>query len=251
MTVQGPVKKQQPDGMSHRGLAGHLGVLLSAAGGADWPFATYHCPPLAPSPAAPIGLPPPCALPLPPWPNLTSLLPLPFPWEVAPTEPPDFPCLAAPCRGSLGRGDVEMGRGNVRVLACAVVPMWRSGALALWGKRCFVPEDVGVGTRWVSARHVGPLGRVVIGAVCERSPVKPSLIPRCTKDIPAITSCGPCGMALSLLPGIACLPACLQVLPALYRHTVHWRHGGVCLRTKAFSLSCESSPEWCMKCNRQ
>ena len=46
----------------------------------------------------PVGLSPPCALPLPAGLPLPSLLPLPFPPEVVPTEPPDFPCFAAPCR---------------------------------------------------------------------------------------------------------------------------------------------------------
>ena len=48
--------------------------------------------------AAPSGLSPPCGLPLPAWPILTSLHALPFPWYVVPTEPPDCPGFATPCR---------------------------------------------------------------------------------------------------------------------------------------------------------
>ena len=54
--------------------------------------------PPPPQAVVPIGLSPPSDLPLPPWPILPSLLPLPFPREVVPTEPPDFPCFTAPCR---------------------------------------------------------------------------------------------------------------------------------------------------------
>ena len=50
-----------------------------------------------PQAAVPIGLSPLCALPLPAWPILTSLLTLPFPWAVLPTEPSDCPCFAVLC----------------------------------------------------------------------------------------------------------------------------------------------------------
>ena len=46
----------------------------------------------------PIGLSPPFDLPLPPCPNLPSLLPFPFPWSVVPTEPRDLPCFTSPRR---------------------------------------------------------------------------------------------------------------------------------------------------------
>ena len=46
----------------------------------------------------PIGLSPPCALPLQAWPILTSPHPLPLPPEVLPTEPPDCLCFTALCR---------------------------------------------------------------------------------------------------------------------------------------------------------
>ena len=45
VTVQGPVKEQQPDGMSHRGLAQGLGIRLFAFGGAYWPLAPAHSDP--------------------------------------------------------------------------------------------------------------------------------------------------------------------------------------------------------------
>ena len=48
VTAQGPVKKQQPDGMSHRGRGGvaqGLGIRLFAFGGAHWPLATAHSDP--------------------------------------------------------------------------------------------------------------------------------------------------------------------------------------------------------------
>ena len=54
--------------------------------------------PFSPQVAAPIGLSPPCALPFPAWPILTSLLTLPFPWKAVPREPPDSPCFTALCR---------------------------------------------------------------------------------------------------------------------------------------------------------
>ena len=50
--------------------------------------------PFPPQAAAPIGLSPPCVLPLPPYPISTSPLPFPFPWLVV---PPDFPCFTALC----------------------------------------------------------------------------------------------------------------------------------------------------------
>ena len=74
-------------------------MLLPAAGGAYGPLATYPCPSLEPFPSLRRGahrpLPP---LPLSAWPILTSPHPLPFPWEVLPTEPQDCPCFTALCR---------------------------------------------------------------------------------------------------------------------------------------------------------
>ena len=60
--------------------------------------------PLPPQAAAPIGLSPPCAHPLPAWPVLTSVRPLPFPWEGVPTDPPDCPCFTALCRDHTKEG---------------------------------------------------------------------------------------------------------------------------------------------------
>ena len=60
-----------------------------------WPL---RLDPFPPSAVVPIGLSPPCVLPLPPWPVFPSLLPLPFPWSVVPTEPPDFPSFMALCQ---------------------------------------------------------------------------------------------------------------------------------------------------------
>ena len=54
--------------------------------------------PFPPSAAVPIGPSPPCALPLPPWPILPSLLPFPFPWP--------FPASCSPGRGR-GRSDTH------------------------------------------------------------------------------------------------------------------------------------------------
>ena len=47
VTVQGPVKGQPPDGMSHRGGGGAqgLGIRLCVFGGAHWPLATAHSDP--------------------------------------------------------------------------------------------------------------------------------------------------------------------------------------------------------------
>ena len=63
------------------GLALHLYELLSEAGGAYWPLAIY--PSLFLEPVPPVGLSPPCGLPLPAWPIIPSPHTLPFPREVA------------------------------------------------------------------------------------------------------------------------------------------------------------------------
>ena len=79
VTVQGPVKEQQPDGMSHGGLACRLGVLFSsAAGGAYWPIA-IHCPSLGPFPFIGGGAHRPLTALCPSSSALPSLLPFPFP----------------------------------------------------------------------------------------------------------------------------------------------------------------------------
>ena len=54
----------------------------------------------------PIGLSPPCDLPVPPCPTFPSLLPFPFPRSVVPTEPSDFPCFTALCRVPTEEGNV-------------------------------------------------------------------------------------------------------------------------------------------------
>ena len=77
------------------GLARRPVVLLSATGSASWPLATYRCPSLKSFPSIGGGAHP---LPLPPWPILTSPLTLPLAWQVAPMEPPDFPCFTALCQ---------------------------------------------------------------------------------------------------------------------------------------------------------
>ena len=48
------------------------------------PFAALPLDPLPPQAAVPIGLSPPCVLPLPPRPNLPSPFPFPFPWPFPP-----------------------------------------------------------------------------------------------------------------------------------------------------------------------
>ena len=66
----------------------------------------------------PIGLSPPCALPLPAWPTLASLLTLPFPWSVVPTEAPD--CLRWHC-------SVSGPHTQRRATALAICQVRRSG----------------------------------------------------------------------------------------------------------------------------
>ena len=56
MTVQGPVKEQQPDGMSHRGLAQGLGI----SGGGGGEEVEFRCGPQPPQSSPP----PPPSLPL-------------------------------------------------------------------------------------------------------------------------------------------------------------------------------------------
>ena len=71
----------------------------------------------------PIGLSPPCVLPLPPCPIFPSLLPFPFPGSIVPTEPPDFPCFTALC-------GVHTEEGNCPPpLARCVIPNRRCGPL--------------------------------------------------------------------------------------------------------------------------
>ena len=62
------------------------------------PFAARPSDPFPPSAAVPLSPSPPCALPLPPWPILPSLLPFPFPWP--------FPPSCSPGRGR-GRSDTH------------------------------------------------------------------------------------------------------------------------------------------------
>ena len=80
------------------GVGMALGGLLSEAGGAYWPLAIYTCPFLEPFPSvgsSAIELSLPRAPDPPLLPIRTSLHPLPFLWEVAPTERPDCPCFTA------------------------------------------------------------------------------------------------------------------------------------------------------------
>ena len=98
--------------------------------------------PLAPFPlkaVVPIGLSPPCVLPLLPWPVFPSLLPFPFPWEVVPTQPPDFPCFTAPCR-------VHTEEGN-----CA---HYTTRRLMVWWRRLSGLDGV-----WSACRLSGPGSR--------------------------------------------------------------------------------------------
>ena len=70
-------------------------VSLSATGGTQWPLATYGPPSLEPFSSIGSSTHQPLATCMA---ILTSLLTLPFLWEVLPTEPPDCPCFTALCR---------------------------------------------------------------------------------------------------------------------------------------------------------
>ena len=48
---------------------------------------------------------PPCVLPLPPCPIISSPLPFPFPWSVVPMEPPDVPCSSSLCKSTWRRAN--------------------------------------------------------------------------------------------------------------------------------------------------
>ena len=63
--------------------------MLSEAGGAHQPFATYPCPFLEHFPSV-------SSVDLPVLPLLTSLHSLPFPWSLVAMEPLDCPCFTAP-----------------------------------------------------------------------------------------------------------------------------------------------------------
>ena len=69
------------------------------------PVATLPLDPFPPEAVVPIGLSPPCDLPLPPCPIISSLLPFPFPWSVVPTGPPDLPGFTSLCRVHIEEGN--------------------------------------------------------------------------------------------------------------------------------------------------
>ena len=143
--------------------------------------------PLPPQAAVPIGLSPPCALPL---------LPLPFPPEVVPTEPPDCPCFTAPCGAPHGGGPLPS------PLARGV----RGGGASN-------------GQVAVSAFGSGEGGGVDGGCPREAAPPPPTVVGCCD------ASCQP--SERGLIPGPAPAPAAGPPIPA---HppppdTMHYPHG--------------------------
>ena len=181
-----------PEGLLWRGgLARRLVVLPSAAAGAYWPLATYRCPSLEPFPSVgsgdhqphplvPYGRPicrvvadaivllpwQPVSLKIgpqiqtqiplcPPSPSFTPLNPLPSPPEVAPAEPPDFPCFTATQR---------------RATALAV------GQVRPWG------GGVGPGTRGRGA-YPGPLGHPPQQVVNQSGYITPSPGPHVGQEV--------------------------------------------------------------------